>query len=137
MNPYAPKENEEKMPQSPKQFLILDDEESIRQSIAAFMEDEGYDVFQAESSEDALEIVRNHHIDEAVVDIRLPGADGNTFMVEARKINPDIKFVVHTGSADYSPPEAVKALGVTSEKVLIKPASDLNVLIDALNQQYE
>ncbi|MFO7911792.1 MAG: response regulator, partial [Desulfotignum sp.] len=82
-----------------RQFLILDDEESIRQSIAAFMEDEGYNVFQAETSEDALEIVKNHHIDKAVVDIRLPGVDGNTFMVEAAKINPDMKFVVHTGSA--------------------------------------
>ena len=125
------------MSQAPKQFLILDDEESIRQSIAAFMEDEGYEVFQAESAEEALEIVRQHPIDEAVVDIRLPGVDGNTFMLEARKINPDIKFVVHTGSADYAPPAAVKALGVTSDKVLIKPAADLNVLIDALNKQYE
>lgn len=125
------------MSQPPKQFLILDDEESIRQSIAAFMEDEGYDVFQAESAEEALEIVRRHPIDEAVVDIRLPGVDGNTFMLEARKLNPDIKFVVHTGSADYAPPAAVKALGVTSDKVLIKPAADLNVLIDALNKQYE
>jgi DNA-binding response OmpR family regulator len=57
-------------------FLILDDEESIRQSIAAFMEDEGYVVFQAESAEQALEIVRTHPIDDAVVDIRLPGQDG-------------------------------------------------------------
>ncbi len=120
------------MPQAPRLFLILDDEESIRQSIAAFMEDEGYTVFQAESSEEALEIVRNHPIDDAVVDIRLPGHDGNTFMLEARKIRPEIKFVVHTGSADYIPPKAIQALGVTRDKVLIKPASDLKVICDAL-----
>jgi len=123
------------MSQGSKQFLILDDEESIRQSIAAFMEDEGYNVFQAETSEDALEIVKNNHIDQAVVDIRLPGVDGNTFMVEAAKINPDMKFVVHTGSADYIPPAAVRALGVTSENVLIKPALDLTILVSALNRQ--
>ncbi|MCK5350850.1 MAG: response regulator, partial [Desulfobacula sp.] len=76
---------------SSKHFLILDDEESIRQSIAAYMEDDGYIVFQAASGEQALEIVKNNHIDEAVVDIRLPGIDGNTFMIEARKILPDIK----------------------------------------------
>lgn len=122
----------EKMPQAPRLFLILDDEESIRQSIAAFMEDEGYTVFQAESSEQALEIVEKYPIDEAVVDIRLPGHDGNTFMLEARKIRPRIKFVVHTGSADYIPPEAIQALGVTRDKVLIKPASDLNVICNAL-----
>ena len=120
------------MSQEPRLFLILDDEESIRQSIAAFMEDEGYLVFQAESSEEALEIVRTHPIDDAVVDIRLPGHDGNTFMLEAKKIRPNIKFVVHTGSADYIPPKAIQELGVTPDKVLIKPASDLNVICDAL-----
>jgi CheY-like chemotaxis protein len=123
--------------EKPKHFLILDDEESIRQSIAAYMEDDGYIVFMAGSGEEALEIVKNNHIDEAVVDIRLPGIDGNTFMLEARKILPDIKFVVHTGSADYMPPDAVKALGVTSGRVLIKPASDLNVLCEALREQYK
>ena len=124
------------MTQSPKHFLILDDEESIRQSIAAYMEDEGYIVFQAASGEEAIEIVRDNHIDEAVVDIRLPGMDGNSFMIEARKILPDIKFVVHTGSADYIPPEAVRALGVTSSNILIKPANDLKVIYDALKSQY-
>lgn len=119
-----------------KKFLILDDEESIRQSIAAYMEDEGYIVFQAASGEEALEIVQKHPIDEAVVDIRLPGIDGNTFMIEARKILPELKFVVHTGSADYIPPEAVKKMGVTLDKVLIKPASDLSILCQALKEQY-
>ena len=124
------------MTAGPKHFLILDDEESIRQSIAAYMEDDGYIVFQAGSGEEALEIVKNKVIDEAVVDIRLPGMDGNTFMIEARKILPKIKFIVHTGSADYIPPDAVKALGVTSSKILIKPANDLKVLCDALKAQY-
>ncbi len=112
-------------------FLIVDDETSIRESIAAFMEDEGYVVFQAESSEEALDLLRNHPIDQAVVDIRLPGHDGNMFMLEARKIRPTIKFVVHTGSADYIPSPEILALGVTLNKVLIKPAGDLNFIRDA------
>jgi DNA-binding response OmpR family regulator len=116
-----------------KKFLILDDEESIRQSIAAYMEDSGYVVFQASSAEEALEIIRANTVDEAVVDIRLPGMDGNSFMIEAKKILPDIKFVVHTGSADYVPPPEIRALGITSDRILIKPASDLKVLRDRLN----
>ena len=56
----------------------------------------------------------------------------NHFMIEARKIRPDIKFVVHTGSADYSPPEEIRDLGVTREKVLIKPVRDLSIILDAL-----
>ncbi|MFH2061214.1 MAG: response regulator [Pseudomonadota bacterium] len=117
-----------------KLFLILDDEESIRQSIAAYMEDQGYTVFQAGSGEEALGIVKNNAIDQAVVDIRLPGMDGNSFMIEARKIIPDIKFVVHTGSADYKPPETIQALGITPKKILIKPTSDLEMIYRALKE---
>ena len=115
--------------------MILDDEETIRHSIAAFMEDEGYEVFQAESSEQALKILKTHEIGKAVVDIRLPGEDGNTFMIEARKINPDIRFVIHTGSADYVLPESIRRLGVTDEMVLIKPATDLSVLCELFKRQ--
>lgn len=120
------------MTAKPRHFLILDDEESIRLSIAAYMEDEGYVVSQARSGEEALEMIKETHIDGVLVDIRLPGIDGNAFMVEARKIIPEIKFVVHTGSADYILPDAVKALGVTPDKILVKPANDLGRLCDAL-----
>ncbi len=113
-------------------FVVLDDEQSIRQSIAAFLEDEGYKVLRAESSEAAIALVKDHPVDAAVVDIRLPGKDGNCFMLEAVKLRPEIKFVVHTGSADYSPPKEVRALGVTHEKVLIKPLRDLELILEAL-----
>lgn len=112
--------------------LVLDDEESIRQSIAAYFEDEGITVFQAASGEDALEVISTQSIDAAVVDIRLPGMDGNSFMIQAVKLRPGLKIAVHTGSADYVLPESVKALGVTSDDVYIKPVHDLKVLMDAL-----
>ncbi len=118
----------------PKLFLILDDEESIRRSIAAFMEDEGYIVFQASTGEDALEVVKNHAINEAVVDIRLPGMDGDTFIIEARKILPDIRFVIHTGSSEYVPSEGVKSCGITEEKIFFKPTKNLKDICQALKR---
>lgn len=119
----------------PKLFMVLDDEESIRHSIASFLEDEGHDVLTAESTEKAIELVRTHPVDGTVVDIRLPGRDGNAFMLEASQIRPQMRFVVHTGSADYSPPTAVVALGVTLDKVLIKPVRDLSIIVEALTQE--
>ena len=113
--------------------LVLDDEESIRQSIAAYFEDEGITVFQASSGEEAIEIVATTPVEAAVVDIRLPGMDGNSFMVRAGEIRPGIRFVVHTGSADYILPESVMAVGVGPENVFIKPVQDLRILMKALN----
>ena len=115
-------------------FLVLDDEQSIRQSIVSFLEDEGYTVLRADSTETAILLVETHPVDAAVVDIRLPGKDGNHFMREARKIRPEIRFVVHTGSADYAPPESIRALGVTRDRVLIKPVRDLGEILEALQR---
>ncbi len=115
-----------------KTILILDDEESIRKSFSAFLEDEGYIVFQAASTEEALEVLKNNEIHRAIVDIRLPDKDGNVFMIEAKKINPEIKFIISTGSSDYILPETVKKLGVSSEHIFIKPVGDLKILKDAL-----
>ncbi|MFH1154677.1 MAG: response regulator [Pseudomonadota bacterium] len=120
------------MPESSVKVLVLDDEESIRQSIAAYLEDEGILVFQASSGEEAIDIVSNTPIEAAVVDIRLPGMDGNSFMVKAGQIRPGIRFVVHTGSADYILPESVMAIGVGPENVFIKPVHDLRILMEAL-----
>lgn len=115
-------------------FIVLDDEQSIRQSIASYLEDEGYEVLCAESTEDALKLVSRHPVEAAVVDIRLPGKDGNAFILEAKKIRPELKIVIHTGSADYSLPEEIKALGLTRDNVLTKPVRDLSDILDALKR---
>ena len=117
------------MPVPPKNVLILDDEPSIRYSIAAFLEDEGFEIFLAESSEEALALCAQRRMDGAIVDIRLPGVDGNTFMVAAKKLNPKMRFIIHTGSADYVIPDEVRALGVRSRDVLTKPVLNLYDLL--------
>ena len=116
----------------PRLFMVVDDEESIRHSIASFLEDEGFEVLTAGSAENALEILKSHPVEGAVVDIRLPGRDGNAFMLEAFRLRPQMKFVVHTGSADYTPNAEVRAIGVTHDKVLIKPVKDLSIILNAL-----
>jgi len=120
------------MPGKTVNVLVLDDEESIRQSIAAYLEDEGFTVFQAASGEDALDFVGNKSISAAIVDIRLPGMDGNTFMLRAWEMDPALQFLVHTGSADYVLPKSFNSIGIGVKAVFIKPVHDLNVLVLAL-----
>ncbi len=114
-------------------ILVLDDEASIRQSIAAYLEDEGFEIYQAASGEEAMAIIETQEVDAAIIDIRLPGMDGNDFMLQSHGLQPKIRFIVHTGSADYILPEDVKKIGVTSKNVFIKPVKDLGLLIKALN----
>jgi DNA-binding NarL/FixJ family response regulator len=111
--------------------LILDDEEMIRESLAVYFETRGASVFKAGSAEEALEILAGTGLDAAVVDIRLPGMNGNEFLRRASEQRPGMRFVVHTGSVDYTIPGEVLAAGVRLAAVFQKPVYDLADIYDA------
>lgn len=115
--------------------LIVDDDDVVRRSLEAFLQDEGFTVETSASAEQALAALSPGRVDVAVVDVRLPGMNGNELIHAAHLRDPALRFVVFTGSPDYSPPPALAAAGLLPEHVLHKPLSDLRVLartIDAL-----
>ena len=65
-----------------KTILVVDDEESICQSLRGILSDEGYEVRTVGSSEDALKAIEEDVPDLVLLDIWLPGMDG----LEALKI---------------------------------------------------
>ena len=71
--------------------LVVDDEEMILLNLAVFLEDDGFTVFSASSGEAALELLSRETVDVAIVDIRLPGMDGNTLILEAHKLYPETR----------------------------------------------
>lgn len=113
--------------------LIVDDEELLRINLTDFLEDEGFYVKSASSGESALNFLRKEQFDIAIVDMRLPGMNGNTLIIEAHRIVPGLKFIIHTGSADYSLPEELKAIGVTKKNIFLKPVEDLDSLLDIID----
>lgn len=112
--------------------LVLDDEELVRTNIVAFLEDEGFRVFQAESGERALEIMGANDIDIGIIDMRLPGIDGNTFIMMAHGINPRMRFLIHTGSINYTLPRELVEIGVRNDDVFRKPETSLTAMLDKL-----
>lgn len=116
-------------------ILVVDDEERIRRGLRAWLEDEEFEVMTAKSGEEALEILQSDPPDWAIVDIRLPGMDGNAFMEQAHRLCPKMRFLVYTGSVNYSPPASLKALGVHKKDVFQKPLRDMAVLVAAVRDR--
>ena len=105
-------------------ILIVDDEELIRQGLKARLEYLGIDVdeiFEASNGMEAVEVVKNHIVDIAVTDIRMPDMDGLTLIQEMKKIQKNIQFVVLSGYAEFSYAEKAICLGVKA--YLLKPVS--------------
>ncbi|MCC7035481.1 MAG: sigma-54-dependent Fis family transcriptional regulator [Acidobacteria bacterium] len=87
------------MPDSKPNILLVDDEESLRGVVAERLVDEGFEVAQAASGEEALEKLQGFAFDVVVSDLRLPGIDGRGVIDAALDRYPGIIAIVVTGYA--------------------------------------
>jgi len=115
--------------------LVVDDDQAVRENLLAFLEDEGMQLAEAESGEDAVAMIRDAcDFDVCIMDMRLPGMDGNATVVAMHALRPQLLFLVHTGSVNYSLPPELRALGMTQEHVFMKPLADMGVLAEAIRR---
>ncbi len=118
----------------PARILIVDDETFISDSLAQFLQDYDFMVDAAPSAEDALERLATGKYHAAIVDIRLPKMDGDTFIIKAHEKDPDMRFVIHTGSVEYRLTPEIKKIGVSADCVFLKPLMDMSIIVDVLNR---
>jgi CheY-like chemotaxis protein len=78
------------------QILLVEDEESLRLTLAANLELEGHGVVEASDAEAALELLRNVKIDLILSDIRMPGMGGVELLRRARTSDPNLPVVLMT-----------------------------------------
>ncbi len=115
-----------------RRVLIVDDEASIRESLAEFLRDFDMTVETAETGEDALKILGRQPFDVVVADLRLPGIAGDAMIPRAHQLQRGLRFLIHTGSIDYRLSNDLLELGVSPEHVMLKPLSDLSILVDKI-----
>lgn len=115
-----------------RRVLIVDDEASIRESLAEFLRDFGMTVETAVNGEEALELLEQENFEVLVADLRLPGMTGDAMIPKAHQRQADLKFLIHTGSIDYRLSNELLALGLSPEQVLLKPLPDLMTLVDKI-----
>ncbi len=116
-------------------ILIVDDEEHLPNLIKDFLDDEAeFEIQRASSGEEGLEMMESIKPDLCMVDMRLPGMNGNEFILSSLKKNPACKYIIHTGSIDYSIPIQLREHGITQESVLFKPVTNLNIYLEKINE---
>ena len=103
----------------PVKVLVVDDEETTRDSCAQVLQREGYSVLTASGAEAGLVMTREQKPDVVVVDLRMPGMNGDEFLGLAREIDPLLVPVVITGYATVE--SAVEAMRLGAYDFLPKP----------------
>lgn len=108
-------------------ILVIDDEESICQSLRAILSDEGYQVLVAGSGEEALRIFEEEMPQLVLLDIWLPGMDGLETLKAIKKINPQVLVIVMSGHGTIE--TAVKATKLGAFDFIEKPLSLDKIII--------
>jgi len=99
--------------------LVVDDDESLRITLAANLELENLDVVEAKSAQEALALIREQHFDVVLSDVRMPGMNGVDMFIALRTVKPELPVILMTA---FSNEETVrKAISRGVFAVIAKP----------------
>jgi nitrogen regulation protein NR(I) len=102
-----------------KQVLIVDDEPNLRKILSAQLSRDGYDVMTAEDGEQGLAMLKEHHIDLVITDLKMPKVDGMTLLRKALIDEPELPIVLITAHGTID--TAVEALKSGAFDFVTKP----------------
>ncbi len=110
-------------------LLIVDDESSVRDSLANWFQEDGYRVSCAENAKTALQMLEEEVFDIILTDIKMPGMDGLEMLKRIKSLKPDAIVIVMTAFATVD--TAVQALKDGAFDYVTKPfdPDDLSHLI--------
>ncbi|HEY3236979.1 MAG TPA: sigma-54 dependent transcriptional regulator, partial [Polyangiaceae bacterium] len=102
-----------------KQILVVDDEPNLRRVLSAQLARDGYEVQTAEDGQEALGILRDHHIDLVITDLRMPKLDGMELLRRALELDSELPVVMITAHGTVD--NAVEALKTGAFDYITKP----------------
>ncbi|OGR30268.1 MAG: Fis family transcriptional regulator [Desulfuromonadales bacterium GWD2_61_12] len=110
-----------------KTVLVVDDEQSIRESLKGILQDEGFRVVFAENGDTGLSMVREESPDLVLLDIWMPGTDGIETLRLIREAVPNQLVIMMSGHGNIE--TAVKATKIGAHDFIEKPLSLEKVLL--------
>ncbi|MEW6441977.1 MAG: response regulator [bacterium] len=115
-------------------LLIVDDEEQFLESMRKRLAVRGFDVIAVNRGEKALEAARQQPVDVAVVDLKMPGMNGEATLEALKKEHPWMEVVILTGHGSID--SAVECTRGGAYNYLQKPC-ELERLLEVLAQAYK
>lgn len=100
-------------------ILVVDDEPSILDVLGRFAEDGGFAVVTCGGGQQAIEHLKHHRADIALVDLRMPGVGGLEVLRAIRGADPECRVVLMSGHATID--SAVEAIKMGAFDYLTKP----------------
>lgn len=100
-------------------ILLVEDEQSIRDTVKLNLELEGYEVVAASTGKKALKAIKEQHFDLIILDVMLPEVDGYQIAEQTRLTNTRVPIIMVTAKADG--PDRIQGLKKGADDYLTKP----------------
>jgi len=81
-------------------ILIVDDEKDVTRQLSISLKMEGYNALTAQSGEEALGKVAEYEVDLVLLDIIMPGMDGNQTLIKLKELKPDLTVIMLSAQKD-------------------------------------
>lgn len=115
-------------------ILVVDDDESIRKTMKAILEDEGYIVDLAATGSEAIQKTKEKAYNIALLDIRLPDMEGVELLKLIKDTVPHTRKIMVTGYPSMQ--NAVAALNKNADAYLTKPVN-VEKLLNTVKEQLQ
>jgi DNA-binding NtrC family response regulator len=115
-----------------KKILIVDDEIDLRLLLAHELASIGYDIQEASDGAEAIELLKIHQFDLALLDIQMPTVNGIQVLKYIKEHSPNTKAIMLTGYADLK--HAMEAKEYGARDFIAKPykISDITSTLERL-----
>ncbi len=113
-------------------ILIIDDDQSIRETFAAILQDKGYLVDLAQNGYEAIQKSEEKSYNLALIDVRLPDMEGTAVLSKLKDRVPKTRKIIITGYPSLN--NAVTALNEKADAYIIKPV-DIDQLLATIKEQ--
>ena len=111
---------EQEMGNETRRILLVEDEKTIRDAVAAYLERENYWVTAVGDGQEALEEFSKHHFDLVVLDLMLPRVPGER-VCRAIRDNSDVPIIMLTAKGEVE--DRIIGLELGADDYLVKPFS--------------
>jgi DNA-binding NtrC family response regulator len=114
-------------------ILVVDDEEIMRESLAAWLREDGYSVDTVNSGRDAIRKALERDYAIYFIDLKMPnGIDGIETLMEIRKIHPEASIIIVTAYATVD--TAITAMKEGAQEYIVKPCNpqEISLLVDRI-----
>ncbi|MGQ9917799.1 MAG: sigma-54-dependent transcriptional regulator [Bryobacteraceae bacterium] len=115
------------------QILVVDDEEVMCESLAAWLREDGYQVDTASSGREAVDLAKKTDYAIYFIDLKMPGGmDGIDTLMEIRRLHPEASIIIITAYATVD--TAITAIKEGAQEYIVKPCNpeEISLLVNRI-----